>query len=317
MSLPKSVQAQADAAAKHFEIEPENPEADPGPAPGNDDQNPNGESPALDEQSPEGAQPAKSASDEPKADDKDALYWQHRFQVMQGKYNSETTALRKENDELKQASADSERRISEMEQQPASTSSGGVSDDQLSQFKAEFGEDLVTFVERMVSQQKPAAQPETGNTRELQERLDRLESDKQEDAQARFWVGLEQAVPSFREINADPQFMQFLAQFDPTTGSQRQQSLADAQQALDAKGVADVFNSYLAQAGQAKRQAVPEERLEPRTGRATSSPQGKQSWTRDAISQFYRDKTSGRYSADEADRLEADIFAAQSEGRIQ
>jgi hypothetical protein len=35
------------------------------------------------------------------------------------------------------------------------------------------------------------------------------------------------------------------------------------------------------------------------------------------VSQFYRDKTAGRYSNDEAERLEADIFAAQTEGRIR
>lgn len=319
MSLPRSVQAQAEAAAKHFDIKTESPDDDAESiaVPSNDDQNPRGDDKALDEQAPKGTQPADTAKETPKAEDQDALYWQHRFQVMQGKYNSETSALRKENDALKQAAEESKARISELEQQAGSSASGGVSDDQLAQFKTEFGEDLVTFVERMVSQQKPAPK-EHDNSKELQERLERLESEKQEHAQASFWMGLEQAVPTFREVNADPGFHQFLAQFDPTTGKQRQQELLDAQQALSAKGVADIFQSYLHQAGQgANRPAIPEEQVEPRTARATEAPQGKQMWTRASISQFYRDKTAGRYGAEEAERLEADIFAAQSEGRVQ
>jgi len=316
MSLPKSVQAQADAAAKHFEPKPENPEADTATAP-EQDRNPQDEPPAPDEPKPkEEAQPANDpAKSEPQ--DKDALYWQHRFNVLQGKYNSEIPALRQQNDELRQQVADKDRRIAELEQQSPSADNSGVSDDQLAQFKQEFGEDLVTFVERMVKQRSPAPQADTGNTRELQERVDRLEAEKVEDAQARFWVNLEQAVPTFREINADPKFHQFLAQFDPQTGKQRQQSLTEAQQALDAKGVADVFQSYLNQAAQAPRPQVPEGQVEPRTTRATDVPQGKKLWTRAEIGQFYRDKQNGKYGADEAERLEADIFAAQTEGRVR
>lgn len=317
MSLPKSVQAQAEAAAQHFAPAPENPEADPAPAPEEGERNPQAESPAPDEPKPqEEAQPASDpAKHEPQ--DNGALYWEHRFNVLQGKYNSEIPALRHENDELKQQVADKDRRIAELEQQAPAADSSGVTDDQLSQFKQEFGEDLVTFVERMVKQRSPAPQPDTGNTREMQERLDRLEAERKEDAQARFWVNLEKAVPTFREINADAKFHQFLAQFDPQTGKQRQQALSEAQQALDAKGVADVFQSYLDQAGPAPRPQVPEEQVEPRTTRATEAPQGKKLWTRAEIGQFYRDKNSGRYGAEEAERLEADIFAAQTEGRVR
>lgn len=317
MSLPKSVQAQAEAAAKHFELKPENPEADTAAAPEQDARNPKAEPPAPDEPKPkEEAQPAQDpAKSEP--EEKGALYWEHRFNVLQGKYNSEIPALRQQNDELKQQVADKDRRIAEQEQQSPGADNSGVSDDQLTQFKQEFGEDLVTFVERMVKQRAPAPQADTGNTRELQERLDRLESERTEDAQARFWVNLEKAVPTFREINADNKFHQFLAQFDPSTGKQRQQMLTEAQQALDAKGVADVFQSYLNQAAQAPRPQVPEEQVEPRTTRATDVPQGKKLWTRKEIGDFYRDKQNGKYGAEEAERLEADIFAAQTEGRVR
>lgn len=323
MSLPKSVQAQAEAARKHFDT-PENPEeASPQgkpQAPEVDDRNPPPAEPKVpDEPKPEeGAQPVEEpAKSEPKAESDDALYWQHRFNVLQGKYNSETKTLRDENRELKQQVADKDRRITDLEQQGPAAGNSGVSDDQLTQFKQEFGEDLVTFVERMVTQRAAAApQPDTSQVQDLEERVSRFEQEKQQDTQARFWMTLEKAVPTFREINGEPTFHQFLAQFDSQTGKQRQQALLEAQQALDAKGVADIFQLYLNQSAKPDRR-VPEEAVEPRTTRATSAPEGKKLWTRAEISQFYRDKTTGRYKADEAERLEADIFAAQQEGRIR
>jgi len=318
MSLPKSVQAQAERAAKHFEPQPENPEAEPAPAPEEEERNPQERETPPDEAKPEeGAQPAKEpAKAEPKAESDDALYWHHRFNVLQGKYNSETKALRDENSELKQQVADKDRRISELEQQAPAADSSGVTDQQLAQFKQEFGEDLVTFVERMVAQRAaPAPQPDDSKVQNLDERLSRFEQEQQQDAQAKFWVALERAVPTYREVNADPKFHQFLAQFDPQTGKQRQQALTEAQQALDAKGVADIFTLYLNQTP-APKPSIPDEQVEPRTTRATETPQGKRRWSRAEISQFYRDKTAGRYSADEAERLEADIFAAQQEGRV-
>lgn len=321
MSLPQSVQAQVAAAAKHFDREPENPEAavptaEQAPE---DEQNPQSEAEQPGTEKPE-AQPAEKPKDEPKPESQDALYWQHRFQVLQGKYNGELPALRQENEQLKQQIADKDRLIHEQEQKASVTDSSGITDEQLAHFKKEYGEDLVTFIERM-TQPKATEPADTGNTQELQQRVDRLEADKQEDAEARFWVNLEQAVPDFRQVNSDKAFLQFLNQFDPQTGKQYQQALSDAQQSLDAKGVADVFKLYLNQAAQnqPQKRAVPDEQVEPRTTKAAPTPssQGGKLWTGDEISQFYRDKTAGRYSADEAQRLEADIFAAQREGRVR
>lgn len=321
MSLPQSVQAQVAAAAKHFDRVPENPEAAASTAEKapDDEQNPQSDTEQPGTESPE-AQPAEKPKVEPKPESQDALYWQHRFQVLQGKYNGELPALRKENEQLKLQIADRDLRIQEQEQKAPASENSGITDEQLAHFKHEYGEDLITFIERM-SQPKAATPVDTGNTQELQERIDRLESDKQEDAQARFWVNLEQAVPSFRQVNTDPAFLQFLSQFDPQTGKQYQQALNQAQQSLDAKGVADVFKLYLNQAApkRQEKRTVPDEQVEPRTTKAAPTPQaqGGKLWTGADITQFYRDKTAGRYSADEAQRLEADIFAAQREGRVR
>lgn len=311
MSLPQSVQAQAAAAAKHFDREPENPDANKAKAPGRE-QNPprDAEKPDTDKPDTQSAEPPKDEPKaEPKTEAKDALYWEHRFNVIRGKYDTEVPALRKENEQLKQQLADASKAPDAPKQ-----SLPGVSDEELARYKEEYGDDLVSLMMRLSGSQQQ--QPNT----EIAQRLERLESEKQEDAEARFWIGLEQAVPNYREINSEPGFMQFLSTFNPQTGRQYQQALSQAQQSLDAKGVADVFKLYLNQAKPTQQQRkVPDEQVEPRTTKAAPTPssQGGKLWTGADITQFYRDKTAGRYSADEAQRLEADIFAAQREGRVR
>ena len=239
MSLPQSVQAQAAAAAQHFDREPENPDADKAKAPERE-QNPprDAEKPDTDKPDTQSAEPPK---DEPKAEPtteaKDALYWEHRFNVIRGKYDTEVPALRKENEQLKQQLADASKAPDAPKQ-----SLPGVSDEELARYKEEYGDDFVSLMMRLSGSQQQ--QPNT----EIAQRLERLESEKQEDAEARFWIGLEQAVPNYQQINSEAAFLQFLNQFDPQTGKQYQQALSQAQQSLDAKGVADVFKLYLNQA---------------------------------------------------------------------
>lgn len=311
MSLPQSVQAQVAAAAQHFDREPENPDADKAKAPERE-QNPprDAEKPDTDKPDTQSAEPPKDEPKaEPKTEAKDALYWEHRFNVIRGKYDTEVPALRKEVEQLKQQLADASKAPDAPKQ-----SLPGVSDEELARYKEEYGDDLVSLMMRLSGSQQQ--QPNT----EIAQRLERLESEKQEDAEARFWIGLEQAVPNYREINSEPGFMQFLSTFNPQTGRQYQQALSQAQQSLDAKGVADVFKLYLNQAKPTQQQRqVPDEQVEPRTTKAAPTPQaqGGKLWTGADITQFYRDKTAGRYSADEAQRLEADIFAAQREGRVR
>ncbi|UTA78970.1 hypothetical protein J4377_13510 [Halomonas sp. XH26] len=311
MSLPQSVQAQVAAAAQHFDREPENPDADKAKAPERE-QNPprDAEKPDTDKPDTQSAEPPKDEPKaEPKTEAKDALYWEHRFNVIRGKYDTEVPALRKEVEQLKQQLADASKAPDAPKQ-----SLPGVSDEELARYKEEYGDDLVSLMMRLSGSQQQ--QPNT----EIAQRLERLESEKQEDAEARFWIGLEQAVPNYQQINSEPAFLQFLSTFNPQTGKQHQQALSQAQQSLDAKGVADVFKLYLNQAKPTQQQRqVPDEQVEPRTTKAAPTPQaqGGKLWTGADITQFYRDKTAGRYSADEAQRLEADIFAAQREGRVR
>lgn len=59
-----------------------------------------------------------------------------------------------------------------------------------------------------------------------------------------FWRSLEQQVPNFREINSDPQFLDWLEGTDTITGQQRQTLLTAAQNRHDADAVAAMFRQF-------------------------------------------------------------------------
>lgn len=315
MSLPRSVQKQADEAQAHFdslknpapaapEAEEKTPDA-PDTAAQPVDTLPNAES----EKHSQGDN--KTPTDEPKRSE---AYWEHRFNVINGKYAAEVPALRREVEKLTQQLNDKNREIETLKASTQPSNPGGLSDEQLAEFKEQFGEDFVTFVERMISSK--TAPQSNAKVEELERKVEQFEQQNRQRTEAGFWTALTELVPEWRTLNADQNFHAFLAQYDPQTGTQRQQALTTAQQALDADGVAAVFNAFKKQQP-APKPRIPDDQVDPQTSRATDTPQGQKIWTSSEIKQFYKDKSAGKYSADEGQRLEADIFAAQREGRIR
>ena len=325
MALPKSVQAQADQASKFF-AQDENP-GDTPPAPGTEtkDQEDQAAAESQDDTATDPNTTGQDADTSKHEPDQDALYWRHRYDVLQGKYNKEVPALHQEVKRLKQAVADKEARIAELEKAAGQSGQPGqLSDDKLQQMRVDFGDDLVDAMLDLARSSGGGGSDEVARLRqeleEIRAKEQQREQEQLEDAKARFWSTLEAQVPKWREINASPAFHQFLAQLDERTGQPRQQTLEAAQQVLDPAPVVAIFQSFQTQAGATQTPAPDPDHVEPPRSRATdTAPQGQGGtiWTRAKIRQFYEDKRRGRYSKDEAARLEADIFAAQQEGRIR
>ena len=328
-SLPQNVQSLVDRANAHFQP-PENPESES--AATEDESAPEGSGNPGERTTDHGdtdtsgqpEQSKSSASEQPgTAETRDARYWEHRFNVLKGKYDSEVPELRRERDEL-------QRQLDEQRNQ-----SGGDSGDQsaaqrlqnaageLSQEEIdEFGPELVQLVRKLIDQSSGSNNGRDDRVDQIQQRLDREDEERQQHAAARFWTRLEERVPKYREINSDQGFLDWLSGYDRLRGTTRQQLLVEAQQAGDAERVADLFDSYLHESGgtsgaESAERRIPEDQIQPRQSRSTETPQGEVIWTRDEINEFYRKKREGRYSADEAARMEADIFAAQKQGRVR
>ena len=307
--LPRSVQDQIDTAKRlqdqlNQPAEAGNPAEQAAP-----EAQPQGAAPVDPAQSADPTQPAQ-------AETRDAAYWRHRFDVIQGKYNVEVPALRKEIADLKQQLAQ------QLDAAPSTPQGSAVQRAQeamaeLTQAEIdEFGPDLVNLIKRVAGSAAAAQafQADQGDLQTLKSELSQIREEQQQDAQARFWATLEDQVPDFRAINANPAFLAWLAEVDPMSGASRQQLLASAQHALDPYRVAAIFRSFAGAAP--KKQTIPDELVQPRQARAApAEPSAAKVWTRAEISQFFRNKAS--LPADKAAALEADIFAAQAQGRIR
>jgi hypothetical protein len=315
MPLPRSVQQQADAAKQHFESL-QNPEP---PAPESETKAP---------EAPEAAQPAEPPAqpddekhsqgdnkpDEPKRSE---AYWEHRFNVINGKYAAEVPALRDEVRSLKKQVSERDQKIDGLiSAAKQEGNNGGLTDEQMAKFEAEFGEDFVSFVQRMVSS-SASKSDNSAEVNELKRKVETFEQREQQKTTASFWTALNELVPDWKTVNDDKAFHTFLSQYDPQTGEQRQQTLNAAQQALDADGVAAVFDAFKKQQPKPEKTRIPDDQVDPPTSRSTTTPDAGRIWTGPEIKQFYTDKANGKYSAEEGKRLEADIFAAQREGRVR
>ena len=137
-ALPKSIQQQIEDAQKHYEPAA-NPEAI---APTPDPETVASAAPDTAAQSAEldPNDPKHSPPDEPKRSES---YWEHRFNVINGKYAAEVPTLRDEVKGLKSAIEQKDLQMTELKDAPAPTGNiGGLTDAQIQQGKDEFGEDL-------------------------------------------------------------------------------------------------------------------------------------------------------------------------------
>lgn len=317
-TLPRSIQAQADAANTAIaELnqppQTENP-ADAAPAQPTE--------PAQPSPTPAAAAPQEPAQQA--VETRDASYWQHRFNVMKGKYDAEVPQLNTRINELTRQLQEAQRAApAASAPQRAQEALADLSQEELDQF----GPDLVALVQRIASKvAAPASPASTAELETLRSEVGQLKDERQQDATARFWADLERAVPSFREINSDQRFHAWLSELDAVTGLPRQQLLANAQQDLSAYRVAALFNQFTqfnpvaAQPAVKSTPQVPEDQIQPgqsRAGGDVVQPSSQlRTWSSAEISAFYRDKAAGKYSQADAAALEADIFAAQRQGRI-
>ncbi|WP_110665191.1 hypothetical protein [Salinicola halophilus] len=324
MPLPQHVQERADAANRHFEqlVNPE--EA--------------GDQASADatarEQLTNDENGQQSTDDTPNADQRQAEhqpqqeteqgaeYWRHRFNVSEGRLRSAT----EENRTLKETLRQRDERIAELERS-GSQSQGNLTPGEVTKLDAlkdEYGSDLIEAVTSLIEQKLPKAAPSDERVEQIEQRLQREDQERNDDREAAFWERLKQRVPKVAEINADQAFLQWLGGVDRLSGMTRQQLLNDAHQQLDADRVAGIFEAYSnsAQApssngaATAKRE-IPEDQVQPRQTRSTQTPSAEKIWTRDEITKFYRDRQQGQYSKEEGERVEADIFAAQQQGRVR
>ena len=294
-------------------------------------------------------EPAPAAAVPPAEPDPD-----HKYKVLQGKYNAEVPRLQAELrnateviTEVRQRLTNAESLIAAMQhtQTPppepsAPAAPSGITDEE----RAQFGPDLINVIERVaVATVQPQIDERIGS---VDTRVKTVEQNAGQAAQAQARLGRErllaaltEAVPKWVEQNEDAGFLNWLNENDVFAGVPRGQLLTEAFMANDTERVIAVFKGFQSENAvvnpeppvtpPATPPVEPQQQLDdfvapgtPKTG-TTSAPNesGKRFYTRKDISDFYAKKNEFARKRqpvpDEYVKIEKDIIRAQSEGRIR
>lgn len=143
-----------------------------------------------------------------------------------------------------------------------------------------------------------------------------------------FDADLTKRVPSWEQINTNPDFLEWVQEVDDFTGMKRIELLNDAYSKMDLNRTAKFFEIFLkgkpapVVATPAEPVAVPDatKLVVPGKSRSAATPPANDTsghiWTKDDITSLYSDHRTGKLGKEEFDRLERDLFKAQRENRL-
>lgn len=259
--------------------------------------------------------------------------YEKRYKTLQGMYNADTARLRAENQQMNQRLTQMEQLLSTLSTTPAKQTANVeklVTDKDVE----EYG-DSIEVMRKVTKEEVSAANQRIADLehmiRQMQASvLPRVEQVAQKQAlssEQLFWTELSAAVPNWREINADENFLNWLTSVDPLTGMTRQTYLEDAQRSFDTRRVANFFSTWQdlngQQVAQSPRNATASEldrQVAPGRSRGSGAPAQNTAkiYAPKDIQKFFDDVRKGVYQGKETerDRIERDIFAAQRENRI-
>jgi hypothetical protein len=265
--------------------------------------------------------------------------WQQRYNTLQGMFNAsqrqsqaDIQALRNQVDSLTALLAQTKSDT----QQPASADPDAAITDQ---HRQEYGD----AIEMMQRAARNVLQPVLARLAKVESEISAINEGVvptvRSVAQAQamtaedlFFRDLTQEIPNWRDINNNPDFQAWLLQPEPLIGVLRQTILEDAQRNNDVGRVALLFRAWPGYQASPAPAPAPNQtmsgapaalqsQIAPGRGRAPAAPQqaAPKIYTSREIAQFFDDVRAGRYSGRESEkaRMEADIFAAGREGRVQ
>jgi len=258
------------------------------------------------------AEPIETPAPQPPADSTPPQEesWEHRFKVLQGKYNAEVPRFAHENKDLKSRLQSLEEQLDEMKN--AKPPELLVKPEEIEQY----GEGLID-VARRVAREELASKDAIIS--KLRSEIDSVKSVQSRVVQDSFFRSLTEMVPDWEALNDDTNFLNWWDEVDDLTGETRQALLGRAEQSRDPVRAAKFFNTYkkMSQTWAAKSAASLEQQIVPPTNQAPSTPQSKKIWTRAEITNFYNRVRRGSISDADAVAIEADIASASVEGRIR
>lgn len=242
--------------------------------------------------------------------------WEHKYKVLQGKYNAEVPRLQKEARMLRESNMQLMDKIALLEKivlertAESSRVSKDSTEEDLSKFKEEFP-DIYRAVSKML-------------TKNVDEKIKPVEAQTQQMQIQGFYQSLTMMVPEWQQLNTDPDFLDWLREADSLTGRTRQDMLTEAYQRLDAHTVANFFKNFRNLQQQANPQTTTTTttkttNIAPPAGKAynvSSGASSKKTFTQSEIEAFYRKAALNKIGQKEKARIEKEIADAIKDGRV-
>jgi hypothetical protein len=255
--------------------------------------------------------------------------WEHKYLTLKGMYDAEVPRLhaqvREMGSQIQNLIAESERAKVMAERSQPEVKSTLITDED----KEAFGPDLIDLIERAteskVSILRDRESQLMDEIKQLKGQLGSVSERQVVSDKDRFTAGLTQRVPDWEALNVDQGFLNWLQQVDPVYGLPRQVAITNAYEQLDVDRVATIFDTYKQLIGTpkpTKPSLNPElqRQVAPTRSRASTTPtdsMNQKIFTQDEIARFYDEWRRGYIDNEDAVRIEKDIHAAISEGRIR
>ncbi len=273
------------------------------------------------------------ANEQTASDDKVEEDWQQKYKSLQGMYNADVPRLNAQNRELADRVSSLEQLLSTTQQTPPPPELATVEKLLTEDDIKEYGDsiDIMRKAAREeVSQANARVAHLESQIRQLQEvvpKVQQVQHHQQQTSEQAFWSKIANDVPNWDEINKNPDFQSWLLEIDPLTGIARQTYLEDAQRQLDANRAVNFFRTWEqangkpnAQSNRKAQNSQLQKQVAPGRGRSNGVAASGElpTYTPEDIKKFFADVRQGKFKGrdDERGRIERDIFAAQTEGRI-
>jgi hypothetical protein len=272
--------------------------------------------------------------------DPDDESWEHKYKSIHGRYVRSQESIRQLTEQVRGL----QEIVASMKAAPPPANQAGsdgipeldaenlITDDE----RADYGEDFLKVVGKRARQEvAPVINAYKAEIAQLKQQLEGFTGFVKQDSQQKLLTRLDEKLPNWREVNTNQEFLDWLSLPDPYSGAIRHDMLKAAYAQGDAHRVLAFFNGFLAEeaavapatsepdASVTKVPKVPLEKLaapgRAKTAAASPAPAEKPFITRAQVAAFYAEVASGKYRGrdDAKNKAEAEIFAAQREGRIR
>ena len=279
------------------------------------------------------AEPPKEPKKEQAPDDDTT--WERRYNSMKGRFDRSQSQIKDMSEQIQNMQS----MIASLQVQTPSQPLPEVKAEKFitADEERDYGSDFLNVVGKKAKEEfGPIMEAQARKIAELEKKLQGVNNVVAQDSHGKLLSNLDEKLPNWRDLNTKEEFLSWLKLPDPFSGAIRHDMLKAAYAAGNSSRVLAFFNGFLAEEAAVApapgdSDDVPTETVakvplaklaapgRAKTAAGNSAPAEKPYFTRAQISQFYADAANGKFRGRDADknRMEADIFAAQREGRIR